>query len=349
MGLGDASKRPRRRLSCPGIEALEGRAVPATFHAADLAELREAITAVNFTSGPNTIVLQGAAYRDLPGVLQIQNAGNLTILGSVGKKGSSTQLVGGVNSPVFKINNSNVTISGILMSGSGIVAQGGVIDAENTNLTLEKSTVTNGAATQAGGGIFAQDGTLNINDCSVVNNLASGAGNSFGGGIATVNTNVTITGTRVNNNTLSQINTMNPAAGALASGGGLYAQGGTINISRTNLSNNKTSASTSGTTATASGGGLSTVNAIVTVDHSTIQNNTLNTIGSQVNNVQGSAFSAAGGSFTITNSVITGNLPAGKSEFAQAGFPVILQNSTVDGVAMPGKYTLGDNGFSPDT
>ena len=287
--MGDARKRSTRRLSCPGIEALEGRAVPATFHAANVSELRADIAAVNNTSGPNTIILEARAYRDLASELQIQNAGNLTIQGSVGKKGATTQLAGGVNSSVFAIANSNVTISGILMTGSGIVAHGGVINAENANLTLAKSTVTGGAATQGGGGIFTQGGTLNIDDCSIVNNLTSGADNAFGGGIATVNTNVTITRSRVNNNTLSQITNMNPAASALASGGGLYAQGGTINISRTNLSNNKVSASTSGTTATATGGGLSSVNAIVSVDHSTIANNTLHTIASQVNTTQGSA------------------------------------------------------------
>jgi hypothetical protein len=347
--VGDARKRPRRQLCCPGIEALEGRAVPSTFKATDLAKLREAIVAVNFTPGPNTIILEGRAYRDLPGSLQIQNAGDLTIEGSVGKNGTTTQLAGPVSGPVFSITNSNVTITGVSMNGTGIVDQGGVINSVNSDLTLEKSTVANGAARQAGGGIFADGGTLNISDCSIVNNLASGAGNSFGGGIATVNTNVTISYTRVNNNTLSQINNMDPAAGALASGGGFYAQGGTINIAHTNLSNNKVSASTSGAASTASGGGLSAVNANVTVDHSNIANNTLNTIASQVNNTPGSAFSAAGGNLTITNSKITGNLPTGNSEFAAgAGAPIILQNSTVDDVAMPGRYTVTDNGFTPD-
>jgi hypothetical protein len=351
LGSGDARKRPRRQLSCPGIEALEGRVVLSTFKADNLAKLREAIVAVNFTPGPNTIFLEGRAYRDLPNTLTIQNAGNLTILGSPGKKGTATttQLVGPVNGPVFKIINSNVTISGILMSGTGITQQGGVIDSENSDLTVEKSTVNDGAAVQAGGGIFAEGGTLNIADSSIVNNLASGANNSFGGGIATVNTNVNISYSKVNNNTLSQINNMDPAAGALASGGGLYAQGGTVNISHTNLSTNRVAADTSGTTATASGGGFATVNATVTVDHSTIENNTLNTIASQVNNTPGSVFSGTGGSVTVTNAVIKGNLPTGNSEFAQAGAPVILQDSTVDDVVLPGKYVLGDNGFTPET
>ena len=251
--MGDVRKRTKRQASSLGVEALEGRVVLSTFKAANINELRADIAAVSNTSGPNTIILEGRAYRDIPSALQIENAGNLTIQGSLGNKGTTTQLTGGVNSSIFEIDNSNVTITGILMSGSGIVTEGGVINSQNSSLTLNKSTVTGGAASQAGGGIFAQGGTLNINDCSVVSNLASGAGTSLGGGIATVNTNVTITGTRVNNNTVSQINNMDPAAGALASGGALYAQGGTVKIFKTNLSNNKVSASTSGTTATSSG------------------------------------------------------------------------------------------------
>ena len=349
LGLGDARKRPRRRQSCPGIEALEGRAVPSTFKATDLAKLREAIVAVNYTTGPNTIILQGALSR-LAGYTSDPECGQSDDHGqSWQKRDHQHPASRSGERPGFQDQQQQRDHLRHLDDRYRDCAQGGVIDAENTDLTLDKSTITNGAATQAGGGIFAQDGTLNINDCSVVNNLVSGAGNAFGGGIATVNTNVTISGTKVNNNTLSQINNMDPAAGALASGGGFYAQGGTINISHTNLSTNKTSASTSGTTATASGSGFSTVNAVVTVFHSTIENNTLNTIGSQANNVQGSAFSAAGGSLTVTDAVIKGNLPAGNSEFAQVGSPVILQDSTVDGVAMPGKYILGDNGFTPDT
>ncbi len=59
-----------------------------------------------------------------------------------------------------------MTITGILMSGSGIVREGGVIQATNTNLTLRNSSVTNGAASQAGGGIYTQGGTLNLNNVS---------------------------------------------------------------------------------------------------------------------------------------------------------------------------------------
>jgi hypothetical protein len=346
--MGFARRRPARRASRPAIETLEGRAVPAVFHAASVAELRADLAAVSNTSGPNTIILQARAYQDLSSELVVQNAGDLTIMGSSSKKGT-TELVGGANNRALEIDGGNVTISGIVFSGSGIVNQGGALLARNADVTLEKSTVAGGTANQAGGGIFAEGGTLNINDCAIVNNNTMGASDAAGGGIATVNTNVNITRSRINSNSVSQINNMNPAAGAQASGGGIAATGGTVTITRSSLSNNKVSTLTSGTSATATGGGFATAGATVSVDHSTIANNTLYTIASQVNQTPGSAFAAVGGRQTITNSTITGNLPAGQSEFAQTGANVVLQDANVDGVRLPGKHTLHDNGLSPGT
>jgi hypothetical protein len=318
------------------------------YHAASLAELRADLAAVSNTTGPNTIILQARAYRDLATELVVQNAGDLTIMGTNTKKGS-TQLVGGANDRTLEIDGGNVTISGVLISGTGIVNQGGGIYARDANVTLDKSTVTGTTANQAGGAIFAQGGTLTLNDCAIVNNSTMGANDAAGGGIATVNTNVSITRSRINNNTVTQINNMNPAAGAQASGGGLAATGGTVTITRSSLSNNKVSALTSGNSATATGGGFATAAATVSVDHSTIANNTVYTIASQVNQTPGSAFAAVGGTQTVTNSTITGNLPAGQSEFAQTGAKVVIQDANVDGVKLPGKYTLHDDGLAPGT
>jgi hypothetical protein len=61
----------------------------------------------------------------------------------------------------------------------------------------------------------------------------------------------------------------------------------------------------------------------------------------------GSAFAVNGGSLTVTGSTISGNLPSGNSEFSQTGAAVTLQQSTVDAVAMPGTYKLGNDGFTP--
>ena len=115
--MGFWKKRVARRQSRPGIEALEGRAVPATFHVANVAQLQADIAAVSNTSGPNTIVLAPGDY-DLTGELQVQNASDLTIRGSRTSKGT-INIVGGFGNRVFEIDGGNVTISDVKVSGGG--------------------------------------------------------------------------------------------------------------------------------------------------------------------------------------------------------------------------------------
>ena len=115
--LGFGKKRGWWRQSRPGIEALEGRAVPATFHAANVAQLQADIAAVSNTSGPNTIDLAPGTY-NLTGELQVQDASDLTIQGNPKDPGSIT-LVGGFPFRVFEIDGGRVTISGVTISGGG--------------------------------------------------------------------------------------------------------------------------------------------------------------------------------------------------------------------------------------
>src|SRR5437764_98527 len=77
---GTVSARRSTRLRChPRCEVLEGRALLATFHVADVAGLQAAVTVVN--ANPNelaTIVMEHGTY-DLAGVPRIEGASNLTI------------------------------------------------------------------------------------------------------------------------------------------------------------------------------------------------------------------------------------------------------------------------------
>src|SRR5262245_24094386 len=79
MGLG--KMRMTLRQARPAIEGLEGRVVPATFHAANVAQLQADIAAINNSPGPNTIILAPRTY-NLASALQIENAHDLTIQGT---------------------------------------------------------------------------------------------------------------------------------------------------------------------------------------------------------------------------------------------------------------------------
>ena len=85
----------------------------------------------------------------------------------------------------------------------------------------------------------------------------------------------------------------------------------------------------SGPAPTSSGGGIATADTVVSVTRSTIENNTLISLSTQVRTTQGGAFSIVGGSLTITDSKFAGNAPAGSNEFDHPGVTVVLKDSTV--------------------
>jgi len=342
MGFG--KKRGARRQSRPGIEALEGRAVPATFHAANVAQLQADLAAVSNTSGPNTIDLAPGTY-NLTGELQVQDASDLTIQGNPKDPGSIT-LVGGFPFRVFEIDGGHVTISGVTISGGGAVEQGGGIEAQDADLTVEKSTITGNWAKQLGGGIFAQGGTLDVEDCSVAANSAQGGTDCLGGGIAASGAQVTVSNSTIMNNYAFGGEVGSQAA--FATGGGIYAQHGTLTILGSKITGNTVFSTTSGTSATSLGGGVSTSDTIVSITRSAVTNNTLESIASPPGTSQGSAFSTIGGSLTITDCTFSGNGPEGRGEFFHPGVTVVLKGSTVDGRKLPGDFTLNDNGFTSD-
>jgi hypothetical protein len=343
MGFG--SKRGARRRSRPGLEALEGRAVPATFHAANAAELVADVSAVSKSSGPNTIVLAPGAY-NLTGELRVLNASDLTIQGNP-KNPGVVAIIGGFPGRVIEVDGGTLTLSGLTISGGNSVAFGGGIYARNAHLTVQNSTVTDNAAGLIGGGIYAQGGTLTVDHSSVTDNAAGGGALGFGGGIAASGANVTVSASSVDSNTAAGSAT-DPQAATVDAGGGIYAKGGTLTVSGSRVANNTAFAATSGPSAFSSGGGVATSNTVVTVSQSVVTGNALNAIASRVPTSQGSAFSTVGGSLTITGSTIFDNTPAGKGQFDHPRAAVVLKGSTVDGRKLPGSYTLGDNGFTPN-
>jgi len=334
--VGLKSKQEMRRQNRPMIEALEGRIVLSTFHAANVAQLRADIAAVkNNTSGPNTILLNPGVY-SLTQKLQIQNAGNLTIMPSSNK--SPTSLVGAVVDRVLEIDGGSVTLSGLTVSGGGAVAQGGGILAQNASLTLQNTRVIDNISSQAGAGIFAQGGTLTLQNSSVMNNRSSNTSLAFGGGIAATNTAVTITNSSVSENSLYAVNLQTMGA-VNASGAGIFAQGGTLTVAGSSISSNLIYAVTIGTNAASSGAAISTSHTPVTVTNSSFQNDALNTVSYGIVSTQGSVLLTNGGSLSIVNGTLAKNTPGGWKSFAHPGATVTIKNLNFDGQKYSGTLT----------
>jgi hypothetical protein len=336
--MGDKRRRETLAPARPAIEALEGRVVPATFHAANVAQLQADIAAVNNTTGPNTIVLAPGNY-NLATELRIENATGLTIQGTTTTKGKAANLVSAGLGRLIEIDGGTVTISNVTLSGGNTVAQGAGIYAQNANLTVTTTSISGNIATQAGGGIFAQGGKLDVEKSTISSNTAQGGASGFGGGIATVNAAVTIANTTINGNTVLA-SSIGPQAAATGNGGGIGAQGGTLSVTATKIVGNAAIAATSGPNAQNAGGAVWTTNAVVSMTRSTITGNRLSTVAGRIATPQGSVFSTMGGSLTISGSKIAANSPNGTYNFDHPGATVVIENSSVDGKQIAGKVTL---------
>jgi hypothetical protein len=316
------------------MEAMEDRVVPATINVANVAQLQAAIAQVNQSSTPNTIVLASRNY-SLPSELNIQNASDLTIKVTGGKVAN---LVSEGLDRVLSIQNSHVTIQGVGISGGGSVAQGGAIYTNTSDVVLRNDSVAGSLATQAGGGIFALGGTLTLDHTTVSGNQASNRSAAVGAGIASVNTVVTLNTSNIIDNQVVAYDQQTQHA-VLAAGGGIYAQGGALNVAATQFVNNTAQAVTNGLQAFVTGGGIESTSTAVSIQDSTFNGNTVNAFSSQSYSESGGAISSMGGSLTISKSKFTGDTPATSAVSTQPGAVVLMQGSVVEGRKLSGRYT----------
>jgi hypothetical protein len=290
----------------PGLEGLEGRAVPAVYHAVNVEQLQADVAALANSTGPNTIVLAPIEY-DLSGTLQIQNASGLTILGTT-KGAETTRLSEGGLHRVFEIDGGSVTISGVGVTAGGSVAQGGGIDAHGVDLTVVNSSILGSAASQSGGGIAVDGGRLALVGCRVRGNVAGGQAAGSGGGIAATNADVNIVDSIVNGNRAVGDDAA-ATSGANGAGAGIMEQNGTLAVVNSTISNNTALAVTTGAGANSFGGAVAASGTDVSLQGCTVQTNFINTYGPGASTTEGSALAVVGGSLTLTKTNLTNNRP----------------------------------------
>src|SRR5262249_25268659 len=152
-----------------GLEALEDRAVPATFlvsndHDAGAGSLRQAILDSNATAGPNQIRFSHAATGTISlstGELAISN--DVTITGP----GDARLKVSGMHHDrVFEIDSATVTITGLTIA-DGIAYNGAGLLNDGGGVTLSRVSMTNNRAD----GTFSQKG---IADGGAITDLHGG-------------------------------------------------------------------------------------------------------------------------------------------------------------------------------
>ncbi len=213
----------------------------------------------------------------------------------------------------------NMTISGSMFDGNIATAEGGALwnSSGDSVMTVNSSTITSNvasgvAADQGGGGLFNDGGTLTVNGSTIFSNRANGAAGS-GGGILNDG------GTLVVNDSTINSNTSQRAGGAIeddATGGNPT----TTTLTRVTMDDNETGGSPGNGGAThVTGPGT------ITIDSSTVSNNTADNEGGGVWNHNSSTMN-------ITNSTISGNTsPLGGGVFTQNGAAatVNITNATI--------------------
>jgi len=261
--------------SNPGDAWGEGHALATIQRAIDLAET---------TSEGDTVHVAAASYNEH---INIYGYSDITLYGGYPSNG------GTVRNPVTNIT----TIDG---GNSGRVVT--IVNA--SNIVVDGFVVQNGDVTNVGGGIAIDDcSAVTIQNNIVMHNIARG---DWGGGIAVIQSNVTITGNTIQNN---------QSSGSNGCGGGIsFFQECSGTVTGNIITHN---------TASIDGGGMMIYSANLSILSNRIDNNT-------------AADGSGGGlviercnSMTVTGNTISNNVLSGTGSFLGAGIRCIYSNAQI--------------------
>ena len=290
-------------------------------------------------AGETNVLLKDLTIEDNKGTqgggVHIENSQNVTIdhciirdnkTTEVSKNGSDVSV--GAGGGVFVSDKSHVTITDSQILDNTGTRGGGIYTEHSTVEVVEKSEIKNNIATDVpsgasnsnkglGGGIYSFDSTLTVTDSTISDNEAKGStsliisndgelssstlGNG-GGGICAVGKKsdvtldkVTVTGNKATSNVSTN----------LGAGGGIEAQGGSLTVKDSTISNNN---------ARGNGGGIfSAEGNVLDVSGSTIQGNKGNN-GGGIHTGEARDASKTPSKATITDTKILENEAIGSGE-----------------------------------
>lgn len=286
-----------------------------------------AIGAANDFPNPTTITLAKNGTYVLTGALP-----NITSKITINGRGSTID--GADTYQVFSVGagGGDLTLKDLTVTG-GSASDGGGIWNQGA-LTLQDSTISGNSAGEDGGGIFNYDGTVSIRNSTISGNTAAfvGGGGLFNSGgtvdidRSIIDGNMAPNGAAIFNSGSSAILHIDRSTikdnTVLFRGGGILNFLGTLTMNRSTISDN-----TSG----AVGGAIYNAGAL-DIDNSTISGNTA-PLGGGIWNENGT--------LTVTKSIISGNTAVGDGGGINnlAGTVTISQNTISDNTA-----TTGDGG-----
>ncbi|WP_420642599.1 CSLREA domain-containing protein [Candidatus Leptofilum sp.] len=158
--------------------------------------------AVQLSAAFDTIFLPAGSYALSSGLGEISLAKTITLTGQ-GADATSTIIDGNNAIRLFNISSGTVTFSNLtLQNGAPASGNGGGILANGfSNVTLNDAILRDNVTVGNGGGIFLSGGILNIlNGSQVLSNTATTSSNASGGGIYANQGTVNLTDSTVANN-----------------------------------------------------------------------------------------------------------------------------------------------------
>ncbi len=245
-------------------------------------------------SGPGVNLLTITAYDPTPAtkngdgtrVINIDNSlalrSNVTISGMTLTGGDITGGGGAIRSLENLVLTDSTISDNSATSDGSLVAHGGGIYSRDGTLTVIRSTVTGNTSALSGGGIYNRNGQLSIRQGTISNNGSNSAAGWQGGGIYNGFANATISDSVITGNVVHGVNT--------GEGGGIFARDGSLSINSCSVTNNSAFA----------GGGIEHRNGRLDVVASTISGNSANSGG-------GVNFSGGGRVMLMDSSTISGN------------------------------------------
>ncbi len=365
---------PSRRRVRPYLEALEDRITPTVFTPTVLTDgvtgnangtLRDAITAANNDTAPDTIQLAAGTYTltlanasgheqaNASGDLNITSTGHVLVIeGTTDAQGHpKTTIEQTVADRVFQIvNASKVTFKDL------IIEDGQAVDDGTSGATADSSNTLGGGILDDGGNVTLTNVVLQKNsaepEASPANGIAfdaDGGGIYVGqGGLLTIQSS-TIQANKALSGTIG-------GHGKSAEGGGVYTSPGvTATITASTLSDNVVAAGGGVTGGNALGGGIYTGGPTIITD-SILTGNTLNG-GEGANRSEGGSAAGGGlyatGTVTITASTLSGNTLTGGADGgdgataggAQGGGLYATGTVTITASTLSGNTLTGGSGF----
>ncbi len=212
----------------------------------------------------------------------------------------------------FTTEVGNLSLEGLTLTGGGDTLDGGGIYFNSQGMLKLSGTTVTGNSLRAnpnarGGGIFATSGSVSLFDSTVSYNSAF----DRGGGIVTLSGDVIVNNSSVSGNTVSGL-----APEAIA--GGIWSSG-TIMLMDAVVQNNSVIGYRG------LGGGIATSEGITAVNSVISENRT---VGAQS---RGGGIFLSGGSLTLMNSILSGNVATRNGQFGDTHGGGIATSSFFDG------------------